>query len=132
MLNQSGIVKQTYGATTQILANLEQQHSVGCVVAQSLGVTVGTKKIAKAGTPVTGNLDALTTAFTAEVTSGTPAESNAVGILLHDVDVTNVAANGTLLIFGFVNKNRLESDVKTKITAEVIAKLDGKVTFLSM
>lgn len=131
MLNQSGIKKTTYGAPRQILANVELQHSVGIVVAQAVGVDVSGRKIAKAGTPVTGSLDARTTPFTAAVTAGEPAESNAVGVLLHDVDVTDGAANGTLLIFGFVNKSRLEADVLAKVTAPVATALNAKVTFIN-
>lgn len=52
MLNKSGISKTTYGAPKQILANVELQASVGVVVDDALGTTVGAKKIAKAGTPV--------------------------------------------------------------------------------
>ena len=52
MLNKSGISKTTYGAPKQILANVELQASVGVVVDDALGTEVGTKKIAKAGTPV--------------------------------------------------------------------------------
>lgn len=36
-------------------------------------------------------------------------------VLLHNVDVTLGKANGTALIFGFVNYNRLEDDVKAKV-----------------
>ena len=130
MFNKSGITKTTLTAPTQILANVELQASVGCVVAKSAGVTVGNKTIVKAGTPVTGSLDALTTAFTAAVT--TTGVSNAVGIILHDVDVTDGAANATLLIFGFVNKNRIDATTKAKITAEVVNALAGKITFLTV
>ena len=48
MLNKSGISKTTYGAPKQILANVELQASVGVIVDDALGTTVGTKKIAKA------------------------------------------------------------------------------------
>ena len=40
MLNRSGISKSTYASTKQILANVELQSSVGCVVPQLLGVEV--------------------------------------------------------------------------------------------
>jgi len=130
MLNKSGIDKTTLTAPTQILANVELQASVGCVVAKSAGVTVGSKTIVKAGTPVTGSLDALTAAFTAAVT--TTGVSNAVGIILHDVDVTDGAANATLLIFGFVNKNRIDATTKAKITTDVVNALAGKITFLTV
>lgn len=108
MLNQSGITRQTYGAPKQILANVQLQSSVGCTVPQSLGVDVDGKKIAKAGTPVTIDLLNINTPVVAATT-----DANAV--LLHDVDVTKGNANGTALIFGFVNLNRVESDVATKL-----------------
>mgnify|MGYP002561496572 FL=1 len=116
MLNNTGIKKETYGSGKQILFAVEHQVSMGIVVDQSVGVTEGTKKIAKAGTPLTGNLDARGTAFTAATTS---TDSNAVGILLHDVDVTVDDNNGAILLFGFVNTNMIDSTTKEKITADV-------------
>lgn len=116
MLNNTGIKKETYGSGKQILFAVEHQVSMGIVVDQSVGVTEGTKKIAKAGTPLTGDLDERGTAFTAATTS---TDSNAVGILLHDVDVTVDDNNGAILLFGFVNTNMIDSTTKAKITAEV-------------
>lgn len=116
MLNNTGIKKETYGSGKQILFAVEHQVSMGIVVNQSVGVTEGTKKIAKAGTPLTGNLDARGTAFTAATTS---TDSNAVGILLHDVDVTVDDNNGAILLFGFVNTNMIDGTTKAKITEDV-------------
>ena len=124
MLNRSGISKATYAATKQILANVDLQSSVGCIVPQSLGVTVGAKKIAKAGTPIV--IDLMNT-NTAVVAAGAT-DVNAV--LLHDVDVTAGNANGTALIFGFVNVNRVESDVAAKIAA--VTTNNSKVTFMKL
>ena len=125
MLNNTGIKTEKYGASNQILFAVEHQVSMGVVVSKDLGVAVGTKKIVKAGTPITGSLDARTTAFTAAATSGTTGneKSNAVGILLHDVDVTVDDNNGTILLFGFVNTNRIDTTTKAKITDEVKAAL---------
>ena len=109
MLNRDGITKTNYGAPKQILANVELQASVGCIVAQAVGTNVGTKKIAKAGTPITIDMANLQTPATEGTTKN--------AVLLHDVDVTAGNANGTALIFGFVNVNRLESDVQAKVTA---------------
>lgn len=121
MLNQTGVRKETYGNTNQILFAVEHQVSMGVVVSKALGVAEGTKKVVKAGTPLTGNLDARTTEFTA-ATAGSPTEaSNAVGVLLHDVDVTTGDANGTLLLFGFVNTNRIDATTKAKLTDTVKA-----------
>lgn len=126
MLNQSGITKTSGVNVRQILANVELQYSVGCVVSASAGVMVGSKKIVKAGTPLAGNLDSRETPFIGASTDP------AVGVLLHDVDVTAGNANATLLIFGFVNTNQLEDDVKAKITAGVKTNLNAKVTFLAL
>lgn len=131
MFNRDTVRKSTYGAPVQILANVEFQYSVGCIVPQSIGVNVTangvTRKIAKAGTPININLDNINTAVTAATTSGAKVTANAV--LLHNVDVTDGAANGTALIWGFVNKNRVESDVLTKINAVTDS---GMVTFLKV
>lgn len=114
MLNYDGISKVTATAPTQILANVELQESVGCIVPTSLGIVVDGKKIAKAGTPIYIDLSNLQTPAAAGSNS-----SAANAVLLHDVDVTNGSHNGTALIFGFVNINRLDSDVQAKVTAGI-------------
>lgn len=121
MLNQTGVRKETYGNTNQILFAVEHQVSMGVVVSKALGVAEGTKKVVKAGTPLTGNLDARTTAFTAATAGSSTEASNAVGVLLHDVDVTTGDANGALLLFGFVNTNRIDATTKAKLTDTVKA-----------
>ena len=126
MLNRSGITNTSLAATKQILANVDLQSSVGCIVPQALGVVVGSKKIAKAGTPIKINLMNLQTAAV-KADGTTPLNA----VLLHDVDVTAGNANGTALIFGFVNVNRVDSDVATAITTAVAA--DGvsqMITFM--
>ena len=126
MLNRSGVAKATYAATKQILANVELQSSVGCIVPQTLGVTVGTKKIAKAGTPI--KIDLMNLQTPATKADGTTALN---AVLLHDVDVTGGSANGTALIFGFVNVNRVDTDVATAITTAVGATGASKlITFM--
>lgn len=127
MLNKSGVTRASYVSTNQILANVELQASIGCIVSEDLGVVVGGKKIAKAGTPIATNYDGL------QDVAASPTEVlPATGILLHDVDVTSGNANGTQLIFGFVNTNRLETDVKALITETIKDDLKGKVTFLAV
>lgn len=126
MLNRSGVTKSTYVATKQILANVDLQSSVGCIVPQSLGVTVGAKKIAKAGTPIKVDLLNLSAAVV-KADGTTPMNA----VLLHDVDVTSGNANGTALIFGFVNVNRVDTDVATAITAAAAAeKRSALITFI--
>ena len=128
MLNQTGIKKTVGAAPVQILFNVQNQMSVGVVVDDANYVTENGRKIVKAGTPLTGSLTARNTAFAKAVTAS--GSSNAVGILLHDVDVTNGDANGTLLIWGFVDLKKLDTTTATLITAEVKTALKGGVTFL--
>ena len=127
MHNNSGIKKETYGNVQQILFAVEHQVSVGIVVDETCGVAqTNGRKIAKAGTPVTGDLDKRTVAFTPATTG---ASTNVIGVL-HDVDVTTGDNNGTLLLFGFVNTNRLDEATKGKITAD-IKKALPKITFMA-
>lgn len=213
MLNRDGVRKYSYNSPKQILANVEFQESVGCIVPQTLGVDVTgngrTKKIAKAGTPVNINLEDInekvvapasavsesatasigsstgitaasvvaatfgvkigtgsgTYTFTyatdkwtykgAEVTlneygitaTGTAEDGDTItityvaadgdkpmnAVLFHDVDVTDGAANGTACIFGFINLNRIDSDVKEKIAAaSQIAGASPLLTFMAV
>lgn len=128
MLNRSGISKTTLTAPKQILANVELQSSVGCIVPQEAGVEVAGKKIAKAGTPI--KVDLMNLNAVAQK-SADDVPMNAV--LLHDVDVTTGNANGTALIFGFVNVNRVEADVAAAIeTAKAIAGSTDKITFMKV
>lgn len=215
MLNRDGVRKYSYGAPKQILANVEFQESVGCIVPKSMGVDVTgngkTKKIVKAGTPINIDLSninntAVTPASsveesaTATVTgtgitaasvtaatfgtkvgnvsgtytfaydgtatawkldgesvtlaqygitpTGVAADGDTIkvvyvaadgakpmnAVLLHDVDVTDSdVANGTALLFGFVNTNRLDDDVKEAIaTASQIAGVSPLLTFMAV
>lgn len=138
MLNRDGVRKYSYNNVRQILANVEFQESVGCIVPKEMGVNVTgnglTKKIAKAGTPISINLEDINDPVEAPkaASGGNPAvPMNAV--LLHDVDVTDGAANGTALIFGFVNLNRVDDDVKTAISsASAIAGASPLLTFMAV
>lgn len=128
MLNRSGITKTTLTSTKQILANVELQSSVGCIVPQSLGAAVGTRTIAKAGTPIKIDLMNIQTAVVKA--DGTTAFN---AVLLHDVDVTDGNANGTALIFGFVNVNRVDTDVAAAITTALTATgISKQITFMKV
>lgn len=127
MLNKTGITKTVGAAPSQILYNVQNQVSVPIKVVKTYAgaVTENGRKIVKAGTPLNGDLLNRGTAFAAP-----DANKPAVGILLHDVDITDADANGTLLIFGFVNVNRIDSTTAALITATVQTQLAGKVYFL--
>ena len=127
MLNHPGIKKETLAAPQQILFNVQNQMSVSILVDKTMAsVTVDGRKVVKAGTPLSGDLTARGTAFKAAVDSTAPA----VGVLLHDVDITDTNANGTLLIWGFVNLDRLDSATAGLITATRKTELAGRIWFL--
>lgn len=126
MLNKDGVRKETFSSQNQILANVELQASVGCIVSQAIVASADAngKKIAKAGTPIVVDFSNLQTPVVAPVSGSTTANA----VLLHDVDVTAGNANGTALYFGVVNINRLDTATQAKVTAGV--NTIGAVTFV--
>lgn len=120
----SRLVVTQGAAPKQILAVVDPQVSFTVQMAQAAAVTVEGRKIIKAGTPLTGDLKARNTAFAAA------GADNAVGVALHDYDVTDGDATGALLVFGFVDLKKVDKDIAAKITSDVEAALQGKVTFI--
>lgn len=123
LINQGGVRSVSAVNDRQILFDVKMQTAVS-VIASNAGLSADSdgKKILKAGTPIAGDLtkrDGSTFALAVTGAGG----SNAVGVLLHDVDVTAGNQNATCLIFGFVNLNRLESATQALITADVKAAL---------
>lgn len=99
--------------------------SIGAVISNAtISAGADGRKIIKAGTPVAGDILKRNTAFTKG------SEANAVAILLHDVDVTEGNANGTILISGYVDYDKLDTDVQALVTSALVAKLP-KITFIS-
>ena len=99
--------------------------SIGAVISNAtISAGADGRKIIKAGTPVAGDILKRNTAFTKG------SEANAVAILLHDVDVTEGNANGTILISGYVDYDKLDTDVQALVTTALVAKLP-KITFIS-
>ena len=130
MLNTDGVRKTSYGKPIQILANVEHQMSVGCIVPKTMASIVDGKNIVPAGTALNINLMDLQVRAKAP-TTGSPMNA----VLLHDVDMTNVAEggamNGTALIWGFVNVNRLRTAEQSSIvTAAAIEGGTDKITLL--
>lgn len=134
MFNNSGITKTTGYNTTQILFDVDNQKSVGVVVDATAnkanGEAVNGHTILRAGTPLTGKLTTRETAFTAANADG----SDVVGVLLHDIDLGAVGAeknaNGTLLIWGFVNLNRVGTKATSLLVEDVQNGLKGRIWFL--
>ena len=131
MFNNTGITKVTGAAPVQILFNVQNQMSVSIVVDDAYSVTRDGKKIVPAGTPLSGDLTARETAFVQakDATSAGNDGKAATGVLLHDVDVTNGDNNGTLLIWGFVDLNKLDTTTASLITATRKSEMKN-ITFL--
>ena len=102
MLNKSGIIKADYATPKQILADPNLQFSVGCLVPADIGNS-------KAGTPIYVDLSNIN--VVCKKVDNTTTFANAV--LLHDVDVSNGNTNGTALIFGFVDLNKVDTTTQT-------------------
>ena len=113
MFNKTGIKKTTGAAPVQILFDVQNQVSVSIVVDDGYSVTRDGRKIVPAGTPLSGSLTARNTAFVKAVDNTKPA----TGVLLHDVDVTDGDTNGTLLIWGFVDLNKIDATTAALLTS---------------
>lgn len=108
MLNKHMIINDNYSNANQILADPSLQFSVGCIVPTSVG---STSTIARAGTPI--KIDLTNINKGCEKVDNTTVFANAV--LLHDVDLSHGQSNGTALIFGFVDLNKIDTPTQTAI-----------------
>ena len=122
MLNKSGIIKADCATPKQILADPNLQFSVGCLVPTGIGNT-------KAGTPICVDLSNINAACKKVDNEGTFANA----VLLHDVDVSNGQTNGTALIFGFVDLNKVDTTtqglLKTALSSDGATKLITLVNY---
>lgn len=118
MLNQSEVKVTSATTRKTILVAEEMAVAFSCKVSDSGVSTTDDKKVVKAGTPLAGDLTARETAFTVAA-DGT----GAVGLLLHDVDVTSGTKNAQVLVFGFVDVSKLESDVASMVQAAKLPKI---------
>jgi hypothetical protein len=99
--------------TRQILFNPTLHQSVGCIIPQALGVADNGRMVVRAGTPLMVNLEDRTIPAVA----ANPSSNPMTAVLVHDVDVTDGAANGTACIFGFINLARTHASITALVTA---------------
>lgn len=110
------IKSESYNTEKHILiANNSYLVTLGSQISDTGVTATDGKKVVKAGTPLYGDIEKRDTAFTVSSSEGAAPSA----ILLHDVDVTDGANNGTLVLAGCVDLLKLENDVKTKITSAV-------------
>lgn len=115
MLNQSGVTKTTGLSRKTILYDTKLFFALSVIISNT-GVEADSegKKIIKAGTPIAGSLTNRDVPFT--VAKDTNSVSNAVGILEHDVDVTGGNANGSCIVFGFIDVDKLDASTVALLT----------------
>lgn len=118
MLNQSNQTKVSAVTRKTILFDTKLFFALPCKVSGTKG------QLIKAGTPLKGDLTLRDTAFEVAGSSDTP-----VGILEHDVIINEDGqANAGVLIFGFVDESKLDTNVVAKLDSAMKAKLP-KITF---
>lgn len=121
-MNNFNVKKKSATTPNDILFSTANYFAVSIVVDAAVGTNVNGVKIAKAGTPLAGSLEERTTPFVKAT------GADAVGVLLHDVDVSNGNNNATLLVTGEVNLERLDTNVASLITQEIKTALN-KIVF---
>jgi hypothetical protein len=116
---------QNFDGPTQVLGFIANKVALGAVIGDT-GVTADAtgKKIIPAGTPV-GGADSTLENEQAVLTVAN--DATAQGILEFAVDVTAGSADGTLIVNGYINENRLPQGVSVSDDAKKA--LAGKVTF---
>lgn len=136
----ANMVKSTKYTNDQhdILIAPELAFALSCVYTNT-GVTANSegRKIIKAGTPVyvkNGKSILEDREELVTVSSTTTGETNTanvlVGIARHTIDVTNGNTNDAVIITGFVDLYKLDSDVQTALTSSIKASLKNDIKFI--
>ena len=112
MLNQSEVTRRQGTTRKTILVDEFNSTALSCMVSDTGVSEENGRKLIKAGTPVAGDLQNRQTPFTVAA-DGT----DAVGVILHDVDVTKGTANSQVVIFGFIDVSKLDDSVVPMVTA---------------
>lgn len=114
-----------YGAPKQVLGFITNKVALGAVISGDGVVADSTgKKIIPAGTPVGGTDSMLEN----EQAVLKPVNDDTVqGVLEFPVDVTAGNSDGTVIVNGYINENRLPDGVT--IADDVKTALKGQVTF---
>ena len=120
------VKKTSYTTPKSILIAPELAYSIPVIVGNT-GISAGEdgRKIIKAGSAVGGTTSVLTNRQTALQKTTTATEAQ--GVLLHDLDVTDGDANGTMLVFGFVDLNKIDTDAQP---ASDVQEALTKITFM--
>lgn len=124
MLNQSGVTTTSGLARKTILFDTQLFFALPVIISNTgVEADASGKKIVKAGTPIVGNYQDRDTPFT--VAKDAEGSNNAVGVLEHDVDVTNGNANGSCIAFGFIDVSKLDKSVIGLLTPAAMENLNA-------
>lgn len=118
------VVKETFGAPEKhiLIANNSYMVTLGAQVTNTgVDADADGRKILRAGTPLSGDITKRGTAFVKATT--TEGVSNATAVLMHDVDVTAGAENGTIILAGCVDLLKLDTATKALVTSAVTTAL---------
>lgn len=114
-----------FGTENDILIASEHNLRVGCIV-NNTGVEADEngEKWLRAGTPVGSETSVLENRQTP---LSKVADATVQGILLHDVDVTKGAANGEIVIRGWIDTLKIDSTTRALLTSTITDALPGIV-----
>lgn len=120
------------GVQKNVLIAPELAFSIGCQVANTGVTAVEGKKIIPAGTIVGGTNSVLQVRNETMTVTNANSIANAQGVLVNDVDVTAGTTNGSLLISGFVDIDKLPTSAANIVanSAAALSSVMGKITFL--
>lgn len=128
----------SYGNKKEILKFADHFVSIGVKVdATGIVADADGRKIIPAGTIVgstTGGKPVLQNLSTVKVKAATfedtGSTTNAEGVLLNDVDVTHGDANGSMIIHGYINVNKLPAADQTLVSKAYVLKAMPQISFI--
>lgn len=108
------IKKVEYGVRKTILIAPELAFAIPVQIGnEGVQPNANGRKIIKAGTPIGGDVSVFTARETVLKSTNTVGDgAKSQGVLLHDVDVTDGAENGTMLVDGYVDINKIDVTVE--------------------
>lgn len=117
-----GFIRVTAGTNNQIVARVAEQKALSVRVSAAAPDTAtetdeSGRKWVLAGTPITGDVQEIERVTPFEVATVADDASNATGVLIHDVDITDGDANGGMITDTYVNIMHMDEKIQTNFYA---------------